>query len=447
MKSRVSRLVDLRKGLDYDFERDTAAASDDPMDIVASNCSFSVSAIEMELCAVRALRPDVKRPFLHISLSCPPGERLSRRTWARVIRFVLDDVGLETRRHQYAARRHARKKLDHCHVIVNRIALDAHVWSGEFEAWKFIMACQRAEIAFGLELTVGLHNKDSNVPHKDRLRTADSDSVVRSNRQSQRELGRVQDSQAMTEKLQDCAARAQSFQEFQEMALIVGLEVVEVVNVAWRFSGVVVRETWAQKSFKLSSITSGRLNYQKLEEAFERNRRSSERARLGEAAELQINVGAQEGNSSVTSEELLHQGGQFGAEAVKRSAAWQDRKRMAMMMMECADRARDFDEFRALALRRGIVVISIFVEGAGSRRILIRESWAREFHRLSSITRGRLDSRTLAIELEENDRLSEIARPLSEGVSDVDDDQEEDEFDPQHQDHVDDSDVNRPGDT
>lgn len=127
MKSRVSRLVDLRKGLEYQFESDTSSASEDPMDIVASNCSFTVSAIEMEMCAVRALRPDVKRPFLHVSLSCPPGERLTRKTWAGVIRFVLNDVGLDTRRHQYAARRHARKKLDHCHVIVNRVAFDAHL--------------------------------------------------------------------------------------------------------------------------------------------------------------------------------------------------------------------------------------------------------------------------------------------------------------------------------
>ena len=201
MKSRLSRLADLRQVVDYQFEKDTASPSDDPMDIVASNCCFSASAVELEFGAVRKLRPDVKRPYLHVSLSCPLGERLTRGTWAKVIRFVLDDVGLDPRKRQYIARRHARKELDHCHVIVNRVAIDGLVWSGEFEVWKFIKACQRAERKFELQLTVGLHDKSSNVPHQDRIRTADGDSIVKANRQSQRELGRVQNTQAMTAKL------------------------------------------------------------------------------------------------------------------------------------------------------------------------------------------------------------------------------------------------------
>lgn len=396
MKSRLSRLSDLRQAVDYQFETDSDSPSGDPMDIVASNCCFSASAVELEFGAVRALRPDVKRPFLHVSLSCPIGERLTRGTWAKVIRFVLDDVGLDPRKHQYVARRRARNKFDHCHVLVNRVAIDGRIWSGEFEVWKFIKACQRAERKFLLQLTVGLRNKSSNVPHEDRVRTADGDSIVKANRQSQRELGRVQDTQAMTEKLQNCAVRALSFHQFQELALLLDIEVVEVVNEAWPFSGVVVRETWSEKFFKISSVTSSGLNFRKLEAAFERNREARESARPLEAADKDDH---------------------FAGSAITPSAPMQDRKRMAAMLTECAGTARNFNEFRALALRRGIVAAEIFVEDRRLTRVLVRELWAREFRKLSSITRGRLDTRTLALELEENDRLSELEHPSQEDVA------------------------------
>lgn len=414
MKSRTSRLVDLRQGLDYQFEAGVSSASDEPLGIVASNCSFSAAAAEMEFRAVRALRPDVRRPYLHISLSCPPGERLPRRTWARVIRFVLDDVGLDTRRHQYIARRHARNRLDHCHILVNRVALDALIWAGEFEAWRFIKACQRAERELGLGRTVGLHDMSSNVPHEHRPRTGNSDSVVRSNRQSQRKLGRVQDARAMSEKLQDCAARALSFRHFQELALRRELEVVEVVDDAWRFSGVVVRETWAQHSFKLSSITSGRWNFQKLQSQFERNRDELENARRNETVEFDVIVDQGDGESSAqTTKPLRHQKGRAGR-PIRSSEPKQDRRWMEAMMAECAERACDFGEFQALALRRKIVVIEIAIKGKPNR-ILIRQTGTRKFHTLSSITRGRLDARRLALQLEVNERWRESAeRPQEE---------------------------------
>lgn len=426
MKSRLSRLADLRQVVDYQFEKDTASPSDDPMDIVASNCCFSASAVELEFGAVRNLRPDVKRPYLHVSLSCPLGERLTRGTWAKVIRFVLDDVGLDPRKRQYIARRHARKELDHCHVIVNRVAIDGLVWSGEFEVWKFIKACQRAERKFELQLTVGLHDKSSNVPHQDRIRTADGDSIVKANRQSQRELGRVQNTQAMTAKLLDCAVRALNFQQFQKLALLLDLEVVEVVNAAWPFSGVVVRETWSGKSFNLSSVTSGGLNFRKLEAAFERNREARDSARGIEAAD---------------------EDKQFASSSIRPSTPRQDRKRLAAMLTECAGIAHDFNAFRALALRRGIVVAEILVEDRSLTRILVREVWAREFRTLSSITRGRLDTRTLALELEENDQLSDLEHPSQQDVAHLDHPEEEGPVDPRDHDQFGDQDVDRLNDT
>lgn len=120
---------------------------------------------------------------------------------------------------------------------------------------------------------------------------------------------------------------------------------------------------------------------------------------------------------------------------------------MAAMLMECAGRARDFNAFRALALRREIVVAEIFVEDRSLNRILVREVWAREFRKLSSVTRGRLDTRILALEFEENARLSELEHPSQEDVAHCDHHEEEGADDPGDQDHSGDQDVDQLGDT
>jgi len=230
----------------------------------------------------------------------------------------------------------------------------------------------------------------------------------------------------MIEKLQDCAARALSFQHFQELALLLDIEVVEVVNEAWQISGVVVRETWSEKSFKLSSVSSGGLNFWKLEAAFERNREARKSARPIEAAEQEDH---------------------FVGSAIRPSAPRQDRKRLAAMLTECAGIAHDFNAFRALALRRGIVVAEILVEDRSLTRILVREVWAREFRTLSSITRGRLDTRTLALELEENDQLSDLEHPSQQDVAHLDHPEEEGPVDPRDHDQFGDQDVDRLNDT
>lgn len=102
----------------------------------------------------------VDKPVYHISLSLPPGERLSGVQWRMVAEAFLEKMEIPSDT-PWIAYRHNDKAHDHIHICLSRVSLCGKLYLGQFEMLKAIQATQELEVEFGLTRTKGL-GKDRN---------------------------------------------------------------------------------------------------------------------------------------------------------------------------------------------------------------------------------------------------------------------------------------------
>lgn len=156
MKAKISRGSGFRGALDYIFDTGAGATNTKKAERVGGNLSgLDPRALSREFAAVRELRPDVARPVWHCSLSLPPGDRLASEKWEGVARDFLSEMGFPEST-PWVAVRHQDTDKDHIHIVASRVALDASVWLGQWEARRAIDATQALEQRHGLTLTPGL---------------------------------------------------------------------------------------------------------------------------------------------------------------------------------------------------------------------------------------------------------------------------------------------------
>lgn len=146
--------------------------SKDP-EIVSCNMSGDTPvSLAREFAAIRRLRSDVKKPVLHLSLSCPEGERLSSAQWNDAIQLVMSRLGF-TDQNAYVAVRHGDTDHDHVHVISSRITLAGMLIHDSRDVYRAIEATQEVEKALGLTMTEGLtHAHPRKVPSKAEIEQA-----------------------------------------------------------------------------------------------------------------------------------------------------------------------------------------------------------------------------------------------------------------------------------
>jgi len=113
-------------------------------------------SLAKEFAAVRKLRPDCKKPVLHIALRMPVGEDVSAETWLKIILRLMKLMGLSPGR-PWLLVKHPDQ---HVHLLLSRIGFGGDIWLGRWEALKLIEATQIIEKEFGLTVTPGLKGKD-----------------------------------------------------------------------------------------------------------------------------------------------------------------------------------------------------------------------------------------------------------------------------------------------
>jgi ATP-dependent exoDNAse (exonuclease V) alpha subunit len=128
--------------------------------LVSTNMAgTSDRALEREFMAVRALRPDIKKPLEHHSIALQAGETLTPEQWDEVVRDYLAEMEVDVDLHQYIAMQHSDTEYQHVHIGINRIGLDGSVWYGDRSALRAIEATQKLErkyLKYGLKATKGL---------------------------------------------------------------------------------------------------------------------------------------------------------------------------------------------------------------------------------------------------------------------------------------------------
>lgn len=130
------------------------------------------AALSAEFGAVRTMRPDIKKPVWHCSLSLPIGDDLSVEQWRDVVSAFLKKMDVSDN-NQYCIVRHRDKAHQHIHLVLNRIAPDGSVWYAARDVSRAIEATRQLET------------------EKDYLRvTADRDYTSRKYYPTKREEGR-----------------------------------------------------------------------------------------------------------------------------------------------------------------------------------------------------------------------------------------------------------------
>ena len=269
MKSKVGRGEGILGLLNYIFRRGkagTAAACPTILSTNLSGVSPSPREMSREIRAVTLLKPNVKRPLMHISLSLVEGEKLDGDTWRRLIQRYIKKMGFPPDT-LFVSALHHDTKCQHAHVALSRISLSGKVWLGRWEARRSISVCQELEKEFGLRLTPGLHgNDDADAKAKRPDRVADSQSVVNANRAKG---ARRIDTAEMAHILLKCAARSTDLPSFTLAAAALGIKVLPNKSETTGYvSGLSIVPPGRKKPLALGDATGKVLTWPKLLKIF-----------------------------------------------------------------------------------------------------------------------------------------------------------------------------------
>jgi hypothetical protein len=93
--------------------------------------------------AVSHLHPNMSRPVFHISLSFPPGERLSKGALADIADSCARFLDFD--RHQYVTILHKDTPQQHIHIVANRIGFNRHTANDSYSHGRIADYCRQAE--------------------------------------------------------------------------------------------------------------------------------------------------------------------------------------------------------------------------------------------------------------------------------------------------------------
>lgn len=92
---------------------------------------------------VSRLNTNMSRPVFHISLSFPPGERLSKSALTDIATDCARYLHFD--RHQYVTILHKDTQQQHIHIVANRIGFDKHVAGDSYSYGRIADFCREAE--------------------------------------------------------------------------------------------------------------------------------------------------------------------------------------------------------------------------------------------------------------------------------------------------------------
>ncbi|MGV1101056.1 relaxase/mobilization nuclease domain-containing protein [Thiovibrio sp. JS02] len=157
MKSKITKGNGFRGALEYLYGPGEENHPGRPVPVEGAGNVLGTEPRDLarQFAASRRLRPGIKNPVFHVSLSCPPGEKPGDAKWAEIARDYLSRMGMDPDRHQWHCLRHIDQEHDHIHLLVCRIALDGKVWHDQYGIRQSIRICLELEKAHNLKVTPG----------------------------------------------------------------------------------------------------------------------------------------------------------------------------------------------------------------------------------------------------------------------------------------------------
>ena len=198
-----------RQALEYDLSKEGSRVIDSNM------AGETPQELAAEYDKIRKVRPTLKKPALHVSLSVAPGEKLTDEQWREIAKRYRDGMGLD--KNQFVVTRHTNTEHEHIHMLANRIQFDGRVTSDSWDYMRQQTVTRELERDFGLQRVASSHEVGRKAPTRGEIELC-----LHTGRPSVRQ---------QLQQLCDAAAKgSSSFTEYQERLEAAGVELVPVVQ-------------------------------------------------------------------------------------------------------------------------------------------------------------------------------------------------------------------------
>lgn len=259
MIAKLIRGAGFRGALDYVFrEREDGKGRPVRPRVIAGNMSsIDARGLAAEFKAARRLRPDIKRPVWHCPIAFAPGEHLDDPHFAAVLGDYMNQMGFGAM-HQWVAVIHEECDHLHAHILASRVALDANVWTGVYEARRAIAACRLLEDKHGLRptATVGAPAGKVLIDMQQRLaKSVVREQVHKANRRALRKGTQMNDSRAICAAVCEAVDRANNIEQLEWELARRGVEIEFVRRPNSEIYGWKLRSHGALEWLKGSSIS------------------------------------------------------------------------------------------------------------------------------------------------------------------------------------------------
>ena len=159
MKGKVIRGTRFLGLLKYVFGKDKKQKNKDARIIGGNMTGLNPAELNQEFHESNAVgAKKYVRPVLHIPLRMPAGEDVSDGKWVKIIKRVMEEMGL-SRNRPWVLVKHPH---EHVHLVTTRIDRDGTPWKGHWEGLLLIAATHALEKEFGLTETPTLDRSEWN---------------------------------------------------------------------------------------------------------------------------------------------------------------------------------------------------------------------------------------------------------------------------------------------
>ena len=116
MKAKITKGKNFKTIINYIFSPGEKDKKDRAEWIGGTLASDNPDGLIKEFAVVQKLKPDIKNPSWHCSLTLPEGEYLSQNQWSDVVADFMDKMKFD-KYTPYVIVRHNDTEFDHVHVI------------------------------------------------------------------------------------------------------------------------------------------------------------------------------------------------------------------------------------------------------------------------------------------------------------------------------------------
>ncbi|NEP91386.1 MAG: relaxase/mobilization nuclease domain-containing protein [Okeania sp. SIO2C2] len=160
MKAKITKGKNFKTIINYVFSPGEKNKKDRAQWIGGTLASDNPDGLIKEFAVVQSLKPNIKNPSWHCSLTLSKGEYLSKNQWSDVVVDFMDKMKFD-KYTPYAIIRHNDTEYDHVHIVASKIPMVGPVWRDSQDVYRAIAATQELEEKYNLTRTPGYSKRES----------------------------------------------------------------------------------------------------------------------------------------------------------------------------------------------------------------------------------------------------------------------------------------------